>query len=589
MNDTWLTALALSPHPFTQHGYLFAQENVGTATANFFENTTAGFASFLPNLLGAIAILIIGWLLATIVASVVKGLLKRTEIDNRLGRWVTGRDASEDSPPVEKWIAAVIYWLIIIFTLLAVFNALDLDIVSGPIENFLGQIFSYIPKVGGALLLLGLAWVIATVARLAITRGLARFNLDDRLADQTGTSTSDSPFLINETLGNIVYWFIFLIFLPLILEALDLQDGTLGPIQNLIDEVLSVLPNIFGAILIGLIGWIIARVVRGIVTNLLASMGADRLGERFGLSGGTSSGTTRTAATAGTTGTTSDSGLQLSKLVGTVVYVLILIPVAIEALNTLDIDAISDPATNMLELAITFIPRIFAAALIMVAFYVVGRFLSELATTLLTSIGFNRVFEWLGLHEIQRNVQTEPQEPVVPPVDPNAEFGSTPGVTTRTTSGSQSLNKRRTPSEIVGISILIGTLIVGAVAASDALGFEQLTNIFQAVLAVALRVLSGVVVFAIGLYFANLAFSLISSTGSSQSRILAQTARIAIIGLVSAMALQQMGVATNIVNLAFGLLLGAIAVAIAIAFGLGGRDIASEEIRGWLNSFKSRQ
>jgi len=54
------------------------------------------------------------------------------------------------------------------------------------------------------------------------------------------------------------------------------------------------------------------------------------------------------------------------------------------------------------------------------------------------------------------------------------------------------------------------------------------------------------------------------------------------------MALQQMGVATDIVNLAFGLLLGAIAVAIAIAFGLGGRDVASEQIREWLSGFRQR-
>ncbi|MGB3615616.1 MAG: mechanosensitive ion channel, partial [Elainellaceae cyanobacterium] len=220
---------------------------------------------------------------------------------------------------------------------------------------------------------------------------------------------------------------------------------------------------------------------------------------------------------------------------------------------------------------------------------VIGRFLSELATTLLTSIGFNRIFAWLGLHEIQRNVQTEPQEPVIPTVDPNADFSSTPDATVRTPSEGQSLQKRRTPSEIVGLSVLLGALIVGAVAASDALGFDQLTDIFQAVLGISLQVLSGVVVFAIGLYLANLAFNLITSTGSGQSRILGQTARIAIIGLVSAMALQQMGVATNIVNLAFGLLLGAIAVAIAISFGLGGRDIASEQIREWLNSFKARQ
>jgi len=47
-----------------------------------------------------------------------------------------------------------------------------------------------------------------------------------------------------------------------------------------------------------------------------------------------------------------------------------------------------------------------------------------------------------------------------------------------------------------------------------------------------------------------------------------------------------MGIGSDIVNLAFGLLLGAIAVGIALAFGLGGRDIASEQIREWLAAFK---
>jgi len=48
-----------------------------------------------------------------------------------------------------------------------------------------------------------------------------------------------------------------------------------------------------------------------------------------------------------------------------------------------------------------------------------------------------------------------------------------------------------------------------------------------------------------------------------------------------------MGIAPSIVNLAFGLLLGSIAVAIALAFGLGSREIAAEQVREWLNNFKS--
>jgi hypothetical protein len=48
------------------------------------------------------------------------------------------------------------------------------------------------------------------------------------------------------------------------------------------------------------------------------------------------------------------------------------------------------------------------------------------------------------------------------------------------------------------------------------------------------------------------------------------------------MALQHVGVAEDIVTLAFGLVLGAIAVAAAIAFGLGGKDAASETVTQWL-------
>jgi hypothetical protein len=81
---------------------------------------------------------------------------------------------------------------------------------------------------------------------------------------------------------------------------------------------------------------------------------------------------------------------------------------------------------------------------------------------------------------------------------------------------------------------------------------------------------------------------LIASSDTNQSNFLAQAARISIIILVSTMALNQMGVAPNIVTLAFGLLLGGVAVAIALAFGLGGREVAKEQLRSWINSFKSQ-
>jgi hypothetical protein len=131
-------------------------------------------------------------------------------------------------------------------------------------------------------------------------------------------------------------------------------------------------------------------------------------------------------------------------------------------------------------------------------------------------------------------------------------------------------------------------MLFGAITATNILGIPALTSLLRSILDTSGQILGGLIVFAIGLYLANLTFNLVNSTGTRQSRILGHTARICIIAFSGALGLRQMGIATDIVALAFGLLLGAIAVAIAIAFGLGGRDIAAEQIREWLATFKER-
>lgn len=514
---------------------------------------------FLPNLLGAIAILILGWLAATIIAFLVKGILKGIGLERRVERW-TGVEGTSRTPfPLENWLSAAVYWIILLFTLIAFLNALNLTGVSQPLNNFLDQIFLFLPRLGGAIALTVLAWLIATVSKLLLTRGLARFNLDDRLAAQTGTAPNEAPFLLNETLANALYWFVFLFFLPFILDTLGLQ-AALTPVENLLNQILSALPKIFVALIIGAVGWLIARVVRGIVTNLLASVGTDQLGARVGL-------------------TRATGGLSLSSILGTLVYVLVLIPTIIAALNALEIRAISEPAIAMLEQILQAIPRIFTAGLVLVLFYVIGRFVAEFVSNILDGLGFNNIFNWLGIPA----VQTAFDRPAVISSDlPPSEFRSTEIPPSTTVLQPQ----RRTPSEIVGLITLIAILLFGAVAATEILRFPALTDTVRAILRIFARVLSGVVVFGIGLYLANLTYHLIDNSGNRQTRILAQVARIAILALVGAMALQQMGVATDIVNLAFGLLLGALAVAIALAFGLGGRDIAADQIREWLTSFK---
>lgn len=505
------------------------------------------FGTSLLNLLKAIGIFILGWIIAVIAKGLIKGLLNRTNIDNRLASWVTG-DRGGESLQIENWIANLFYWLILLFAIVGFLNALQLDAVSTPLNSLLNQVTSFIPKIIGAAFLLGIAWVVATLVKTLITRGLAALNLDRRLGQNLG-NTEDFSF--SDTIANALYWFIFLLFLPSILSTLDLR-GTLAPVQNLLDKVLAILPNVLGAVIIGAVFWFVAQIVRRIVSNLLAATGVDNIGRKFGLSGA--------------------GGRQsLSSLIGTLVFVLIIIPGAISALEQLQIRAISDPAINMLNQVLNLLPKLFAAGVVLTLFYVAGQFISELVTNLLTSIGFNNFLQWLGI--------------------------STPGgtrVTTETLTGeteqptviqSESVSTK-TPSELVGVILLVAIMLIATLTAVDILGVRALEDVVRVVLAIAAQVLIGLIVFAIGLYLANLAFNLILSSGTYQARTLAQSARIAIITLVSAMALNRIGVAPSIVNLAFGLILGGIAVAIALAFGLGGREVAREQLRSWVNSFK---
>jgi len=505
-------------------------------------------SSNIENLVWAIGILLIGLIVSALVSSLVGGLLKKTTIDNRLAGWITGRPEGEGSPQVEKWISAAVFWIIFIFFLVAFFNRLNLTAVSQPLNTFLNQIAGALPKLAKALIFLGIAWVLATVAKLALSRAMRTFSVDERLNQQVGNAPSENPLLLSDTLANALYWFIFLLFLPLVLESLDLQQALL-PVNNLLNQILAAIPKILEALLIGFVGWLLAQVVQRIVTNLLAAAGADSLGARFGIS-------------------RSSGGQSLSWIIGTIVYVLILIPTAIAALNALDIQAISLPAIGMLNTILGALPNIFTAAIILAVAYILGRWIGDLVTNILTGIGFNNVFSWLGM---------QPKQPLrLPPssIDPEATILQEPEL------------PARTPSEFVGIVVQVGILLFAVVAATDVLRIPALTAIVSGIVLVAGRVLSGLVVFAIGLYLANLAFGLIASSGTRQARLLGQTARIAIIAFVGALALQQMGIGSDIVNLAFGLLLGAIAVGIALAFGLGGRDIAANELREWLAAFK---
>jgi hypothetical protein len=121
--------------------------------------------------------------------------------------------------------------------------------------------------------------------------------------------------------------------------------------------------------------------------------------------------------------------------------------------------------------------------------------------------------------------------------------------------------------------VLIAVLLFAAAESFAVLGFAQLADLVAQFTVFAGHLVMGLVIFAIGALLANLAASAIRSTASAA--MLALTARVAILVFAGAMALRHMGLANEIINTAFGLILGAMAVAAALAFGLGGRETAA--------------
>jgi hypothetical protein len=484
--------------------------------------------SYAIRIVAAIAILIIGWFVSKLIAAVVRRGLHRTELDKKLVRWITGKE-TEEGIDTEGKISKGIFYLLMLFVLVAFFQVLGITLITEPLNRFLTVVLEYLPRVYAAGLLILAAWILASLLRLLIHRVLSATKLDQKFSTQADIEKK-KVVPLSKTLSEIAYWLVFLLFLPAILNALALQ-GLLEPVNSLVTKVLAFLPNIFTSVLILVAGWFIARVVQRISTNLLAAIGTDNLGERVGIN--------RVLGTQ-----------QPSAAIGIVLYVLVLIPVLIAALNALQLSALTEPASNMLNKILGMLPAIFAAIIVLITAYVIGRILSGLIHNLLSGVGFDNIM---------------------------AKFGI----------GKELAKGERTPSEIVGFLVLVAIMIFAFMEAFGLLGFASLVDLISRFLVFTGHIVVGLIIFGIGLYLANLAANVIQASKAAQAGLLASAARVSVIVLATAVALRQMGLANEIINLAFALLIGAIAVAVAIAFGLGGREIASRKLGEWLESIGS--
>lgn len=448
----------------------------------------------------AILILLVGWIIALIIAAGVKRLLQKVGTNHKLSS-VTDR-----TPNIENLVSKLVFWFVMILAVVGSLNVLNISGVSDPFSNMVGRVLAYIPNLFAAVAVGFIGWVVARLVRAGLTNVLSRTELDEKLSSEVGVNASSS------NIAEIFYWLVLLLFLPIVLSILGLT-GLLIPVQNMVNEAIAYLPNLFIAGVILFVGYILAKIVRGIVEGLGNSLGLQTQAEKVGLF----------------------KNSNISKFLGSFVFAIIVITALIVAFEALGIQAISQPATAMLNEIMYAIPQIIAAGLILIVAYIVSRFVGRLVAELISGAGIDEIPMKL---DVQRF-----------------------------------LGQTRI-SDLIGYLIVFFTMLFAISEAANRLGLEQVSVLIAMFIQFGANILLGAVILVIGFWLANVVANVVQRGEYNSSRWLANLVRILIMGLVIAMGLKAMGIADSIVNLAFGLTLGSVAVAFALAFGLGGRQPA---------------
>ncbi|MBT8304301.1 MAG: mechanosensitive ion channel [Bacteroidia bacterium] len=375
-------------------------------------------------------------------------------------------------------------------------------------------ISDFMPTTLGVIILIVLGWIVAKFLKRLITKLIARTGVDEKLKSDKIT--------ISSFIGKLIYFLVMIFVFMLALERLGMTS-VLQPVKEMLNGFLGYIPNIIGAGLVAYIGYMLATLVSELV----------------GLSGDTIQSFVPKFKL--------PENLNLVNILKKIVFIFIFIPLLISAFNILKMDAISVPATEMLQNFFDAIPKVLVATIIIIVFVIGGRFITQLLKDLLNSLNLNEFSNKLGLQEM--------------------------------------LGKGNIVN-IIGNIAYAFIMLFGIVTAVEKLEFNKLTELLNLIITNAGNILFGLVILTIGMWIANIITNNFSKKDGNQ--FVATIIKVAVMAIFLAIGLRTMGIANEIINLAFGISLGTVAVTIALSFGLGGREAAGEQMRKILDKFNKK-
>lgn len=379
-------------------------------------------------------------------------------------------------------------------------------------------LFKVVPAIIMALLLLLLAWIIASLARSLTVKILKKLNVE-KYTDKLGIADEETGCSLS-FFGDLAFLVVFLLFIPGILDLLGMKNVS-APIASLVTKILDFIPNVIAAAIILFVGFFLAKIICKLLMPMLKKLNIDRIQEKAGIAA---------------TDTTS-----LSSIITYLVYVLILIPVITAALQVLNVSAISDPAIAMLQKVVIFLPNIFVAIAIVIIGLFIAKIVGKLLDNVLSGVGLNTM--------IRKLVVTD-------------EYSL----------------RGMSFSKIIGTAVEYIIAFLFIVQALNVLQLEVLQFVGEAIIGYLPLAVSALLIIFLAFLLGNWAEKIIG-TKCTHGKMCGLMVKALIMIFAFFMALGQLGVAPAIVNAAFIIILGAVSIAFAVAFGLGGKEFAANVLK----------
>jgi Conserved TM helix len=496
---------------------------------------------------GALLFFVVGWVVAKSISFGVFTLLTKTELDNklaqRLGINLLLKDSragktGEEGGALERTVAKIVYGLLMLLVLVGVLQIAGFTQVAGPLERLVDTVVQALPRVAKAALILLVAYVAGRILKLVITSALDNLGVDSRFAQLTESKEDDVPGSarsFSQVTGTVVFWLLIVFGLAGALEALEIEPLA-APLRNAIDRVVGLLPSLAVAAVLVFVGYAIGRILRVVVRNVLQGLGFDRLMERVGLRN--------------VTGESSPSDV-----LGLSVMVFVVVQATVAALNALGLETLAGPLTDMVAKFWNMLPALAVSVLIIAVGVFVGGLLRRLVGSALRNLGFDRLMARLGFGKLADRP------------DHLDEF-----------------------SEMVAFAVQVGVVLLAVAQALDNLQLDTWAVYVNSLLAYVLKnVAVALAVVLVGFVIGGYVRDLIQSRqpDSETGRWVAEFARYAVLVFAFTMAVGQLEVAEDFVLMTFGLLFGALCLAMALAFGLGSREVAGDIVKRRYEAMRS--